>query len=142
MQRGRLGRAQRAVVYVVVGMLWATGAAWLLLHEFLQRSGPFGSTPHPLEPAVLTAHGVLAILAMYLLGWVSARHALRWWLRGLRRWSGGTLAGLLMLLVVSGFALFFVSDDAWQRYAAVVHEVFGLGVLLIAIPHWTGRRGG
>ena len=65
---------------------------------------------------------------MYLLGWVTAGHVLRWWPGRLRRLSGGALATLFVLLTVSGFALFFVSDDRWQRGSVFVHDVLGLGV--------------
>jgi hypothetical protein len=42
---------------------------------------------------------------------------------------------------LSGFALFFLSDDGLQHIAAVIHEVLGLGVTLFAIQHWfLGRR--
>jgi hypothetical protein len=134
-------RAQRAAVYLIVGALWISGCAWLALDEFAAQQGPFGTTPHPLEPPLLLAHGVAAVASLYLLGWIGARHALRWWGGGLRRTSGGTLAFIMALLILSGFALFFVSSDAWQRYCAQVHDVLGVAVTLFAIQHWFfGRR--
>jgi hypothetical protein len=92
--------------------------------------------PHPLEPPLLLMHGVTAVASLYLFGWIGARHALRWWAAGLRRLSGGALASLLTLLTLTGFALFFLSSDAWQRYAAGAHDVLGIGVTLFAIQHW------
>jgi hypothetical protein len=86
------------------------------------------------------AHGIIAILGMYLLGWVTAGHVLRWWPGRLRRLSGGALATLFVLLTVSGFALFFVSDDRWQRGSVFVHDVLGLGVTVFAIQHWFFAR--
>ena len=41
-----------------------------------------------------------------------------------------------LLLAVSGFALFFVSDDDWQRIAARTRDVLGLGVAVFAVQHW------
>jgi hypothetical protein len=127
-------------VYLVLGTLWLSGCAWLALDQFFQGRGPFGSIPNPLQPAILLAHGIIAILAMYLLGWVSARHVLRWWPARLRRWSGGLLAALFVLLSVSGFALFFVSDDRWQHLAAAAHDILGVGVTAFAIQHWFFAR--
>jgi hypothetical protein len=129
-------RGQRAAVYVIVGMLWISGCAWLCLDQFAAQPGPFGSTPHPLEPPLLLTHGVTAVASLYLFGWIGARHALRWWAGGLRRMSGGALASLLALLTLTGFALFFLSSDAWQRYAAGAHDVLGIVVTLFAIQHW------
>ena len=48
--RRRMPRRQRAVVYVIVGALWISGCAWLWLDQFAAQRGPFGSTPHPLQP--------------------------------------------------------------------------------------------
>jgi len=126
----------RAAVYLIMTSLWVSGCGWLLLDQLVAKRGPFGAAPHPLEPPLLLIHGVMAILAMYLLGWISARHVLRWWSAGLRRLSGGALAALLAPLVVSGFALFFVSDDEWQRRAAAIHDVIGVAVTVFAIQHW------
>jgi hypothetical protein len=85
-------------------------------------------------------HGIIAILSMYLFGWITARHVMRWWPAGMRRVSGGGLAAFIAILIVSGFALFFLTDDGWIRYSAVSHEVLGLAVTVFAIRHWIYRR--
>ncbi len=54
----------------------------------------------------------------------------------LRRWSGATLMAFLALLALSGFALFFVSDDRGQHLAALSHDLLGLGVTVFGIQHW------
>lgn len=131
---------QRVAIYIVLGGLWASGCLWLLLDEFFARSGQFGTTPHPWQPPILLLHGIVAIVGMYLLGWVTARHVLRWWPGRLRRLSGSTLAAFLALLVVSGFALFFLSDDRWLRIAALAHDALGLGVTVFGIQHWFFAR--
>lgn len=133
---------RRAAIYLVLGGLWTTGCAWLFLDLAVAKRGPFGTTPHPLEPPILLIHGIMSILSLYLLGWISARHVLHWWPGGLRRVSGSALAALLALLALSGFALFFVSDDDWQHAAAVVHEVLGVAVTAFALQHWFFRGRG
>jgi hypothetical protein len=127
---------QRSAVYFIVGSLWLSGCFWLYLDYFLAKRGQFGITPHPLEPPVLLLHGVVAVLSMYLFGWITARHVLRWWPRGLRRVSGASLAALLAALSASGFALFFLVDDASRHAATVIHDSLGLAVALFAIQHW------
>jgi hypothetical protein len=133
-------RRQRVGIYCILGILWVSGCVWLVLDEFFARAGEFGPMPNPWQPAVLLIHGVVSIVALYLLGWVSARHVLRWWPGGLRRLSGGTLAVCLVLLVVTGFALFFVSDDQWQRAAVLSHDALGLIVTVFGIQHWFFAR--
>ena len=53
---------------------------------------------------------------------------------------GGALAALFLLLTLSGFALFFVSDDRWQHLAATVHDALGLGITVFAVQHWFFAR--
>lgn len=139
-RRARMSKRHRLAVYSIVGTLWLSGGMWLCLDQFLAQRGEFGSMPHPWEPSVLLVHGVTAIASMYLFGWISARHILRWWPGGLRRLSGGGLAALLGLLIVTGFALFFLSDDRWQHRTALIHDTLGLAVTFFALQHWLFRR--
>ena len=137
---GRVGVWKRLWIYLVLGSLWLSGCAWLTLDQFFRSKGPFGLTPHPWGPAILLGHGIIAILSMYLLGWVTARHVLKVWPGRLRRWSGGTLAAFFGLLMLSGFALFFVSDDRWQHLAATAHDALGLAITVFAVQHWFFAR--
>jgi hypothetical protein len=127
---------KRLAVYGVFGMLWLSGCAWLVMDQFFESKGPFGIIPNAWQPPILMLHGIIAILSMYLLGWITARHVLRWWPARLRRLSGGALATLFAFLTLSGFALFFVSEDRWQHLAAVVHDGLGLAITAFAIQHW------
>ena len=136
----RMPLRRRAAIYGVLGGLWLSGCGWLILDKFFSRPGQFGSTPHPWAAPLLLLHGIVAIAAMYLLGWVSARHIIRWWPGGLRRLSGGALSVFLVLLTLSGFALFFVSEDRWLRAAAVSHDILGLAVTLFGVQHWFFAR--
>ncbi len=133
---GRMAQGQRLSVYLIFGSLWLTGCLWLCLDQFFARPGQFGIMPHPWEPAILLLHGVIAILSMSLLGWITAKHVMRWWPAGLRRLSGATLSAFVVLLAVSGFGLFFLSEDRSQHVAAVSHDVLGLGLTVFAIQHW------
>jgi hypothetical protein len=125
----------RYVVYAAFGLLWCSGCFWLVLDRFYASRGPFGATPHPWEPAVLLLHGIAAIAVTYLLGWVAARHAVEAWQRNTRRVSGGFLAGMLAVLSLSGFALYYLSDDRWQHATAILHELVGLALIVSAVQH-------
>jgi hypothetical protein len=133
-------KTARLAVYWTFGTLWFTGCAWLILNQWFESTGPFGRSPHPLEPALLLMHGILAVASLYLLGWVSARHVRRWWTGGVRRMSGGILAAFFAVLTLTGFALFFVSDDLWQHAAGTAHDVLGVAVTVFAIQHWVFAR--
>jgi hypothetical protein len=42
----------------------------------------------------------------------------------------------MILLAISDFALFFLSDDNWQHRTALVHDIFGVAAALFAMQHW------
>ena len=133
--------ALRMCVYFTFGGVWLSGCAWLVLREFFQTVGEFGVARHPWEPSLLWIHGALAIVVAYLTGWLMARHASEAWRQHQRRLSGGLLTLVIALLSVSGFLLFFVTDDAWQTRSAYLHDLFGMLVTVFAIEHWRVRDG-
>jgi hypothetical protein len=131
---------QRWWTYSLVGLLWLSGALWLLLDQFFARRGEFGITPHPFQAPLLLVHGVLAILSMYLFGWIAARHVSRWWRTRQRRLSGSALTATLTVLGLSGFALFFLVGDTSQHFAALLHDAAGLASVLFIVQHWFFRK--
>jgi len=133
----------RFTIYFGFGSVWFSGCVWLVLRYFFETPTEFGFTRHPWEPTLLWIHGALSIAIVYLLGWIMARHASEAWRQHKRRASGGLLTLIVTVLSVSGFMLFFVSDEEWQTWATRVHEIVGLIVTLFAIEHWrvlNGRR--
>jgi hypothetical protein len=131
----------RYPVYLVFGGVWLTGCAWLVLHVFFEVPDEFGNARHPLEPILLSIHGVLSIAIAYLFGWIMARHASEAWRQQKRRVSGGVLTAVLVVLSLTGFALFFLTDSHWHTQSTRIHEVLGVAVTLFAIEHWRVMNG-
>ena len=139
--RASLSRRQRAWIHAVLGTLWGSGAAWLVVHYFFPARGEFGATPGPAEPWLLALHGATAFAALWLCGWVWAVHVRPWWRNGHRRSSGVLLSAAIGLLIASGYLLYYASDDALRHAVAVVHWVVGLALGAITIVHVArGRR--
>jgi hypothetical protein len=133
----------RAGVYALFAALWLSGIAWLVLHLGFPQQTAFGPAPSPSEAVTLRVHGVLAVAGVFLLGWLSADHiSLRWGRRG-HRISGYVLTAAAAVLVISGYALYYTTDRLHDG-AARVHEVLGVGALLLGLAHWQhwGRRVG
>ena len=134
-------RADRLALYGAFGLLWASGICWLVLDTWFAVPGEFGVSPHAWAAPLLLAHGVLAVPALWLTGWVAARHSTPQWKAQLRRRSGGSFAAVLLLLSVSGFGLFFLTNEVGQRVSAVAHEAIGVLFTLFVLEHWYfGRR--
>lgn len=130
----RLSRRISGALLLALALLWASGAAWMLFHWFGARAGEFGIERHPLEAPTLTLHGVLAMPALFLLGWFAGRHAAPV-ASGQRAASGWWLSAWLALLVLAGLSLLFVTGARWQSAASLVHQVLGVALLLPVLAH-------
>jgi hypothetical protein len=130
----RLSQRISAALLITLSALWLSGVGWLLVHYLLARPGEFGVVRHPLETPLLTIHGVLALLGLFLLGWFAGRHAGA--AAGLRRRASGWWLTLwLATLVIAGGAQFFLASDAWQARATLLHEILGAALILPVLAH-------
>lgn len=138
--RARLSARREALVYIILGVLWASGIGWLLFHYFLGQTTEFGALPHPLESWWLRLHGAAAFATLWLIGLLWAIHVVPAW-KARRRVSGIVLGALLALLVVSGYLLYYASGDDARAAIALVHWIFGVALPLAVLPHvLRGRR--
>ena len=120
---------------LLLAALWLTGMSWLGLHFFAARSDQFGVSRHPLEAPLLLVHGVVALVALFVLGWFAARHAGAISGRRHSRFSGWLLSVLLLLLAAAGCVQFFLVNETWQAAAILAHEVCGTALLLPVLMH-------
>jgi hypothetical protein len=130
----RLSRRISVALLATLAALWLTGAGWLLLHYALAKPDEFGVIRHPLEAPTVLAHGIIALLALFLLGWFAGRHVGAAG-SGRRIASGWLLTLLLAALVLAGCAQLFVTSAPVQSALAVVHWVLGLALLLPVLAH-------
>jgi hypothetical protein len=130
-----LSARRRRLVYVLLGGLWASGAAWLVLRYFMQRNDEFGPTPHPLTPVVLMIHGAFAMAALAVLGFVWGVHVVPAWRRGHRRATGIAIVALFVLLAASGYGLYYLGDENARARTSLVHWVLGLAAIVPFVVH-------
>jgi hypothetical protein len=131
----------RRSLYSSLGLLWLSGLAWLVLHWFFTRAGEFGPAPHPWQPQILVIHGVLAVVATFLFGWIAGSHVGAGWRRGAQRISGVSLIALLIVLALTGLGSYYLTADGARSVNSVLHEVAGILAVVPALVHWaSGRR--
>jgi hypothetical protein len=135
--RAPMARGMRVAVLTAGALLWLSGALWLAAHFAFPQHNEFGWLPNPWEAPLLRVHGLVAVGAVFLFGWLGAGHILARWYAAANRVSGLWLAGCASVLVVSGYALYYTTG-APHEGAAALHEGLGLLALAAAVAH--GRR--
>jgi hypothetical protein len=130
-----LSRRAKLAIYAVLGATWISGVTWLVLHYLLARHGEFGDEPHPLESWLLALHGACAFAALWLGGWLWSAHVLPWWSSDKRRSSGIVLIGVTAVLVVSGYLLYYASNENLRDVVRVLHWSIGLSLVLPLAVH-------
>jgi hypothetical protein len=128
----------RALLCVLLALA-ASGVVWMVLHYFFPTRSDFGTAPNVSEPLWLRLHGIVAVAAVFLLGGVASTHIAAGWGKTRNRPSGLTLAIFGIALILSGYALYYITADSARAAVAVAHEAVGLAAIAAALIHW--RRG-
>lgn len=132
----RFGSARLRAFYVIGAGVWLSGGLWLCFHYFLVKPGEFGPQSNPLEPWWLKLHGAFAFAATWFFGLLWGTRITVAWPSGRRRSSGSVLAGIILLLIVSGYLLYYVGDDTARSIVSIGH--WGIGLVCPAL-YWAHR---
>src|SRR5580658_1574565 len=102
----RMSAGMRFAIFAIFGALWVSGGCWLGLHLFFREPTAFGPVDNPWLPQILRIHGWLAVAAVFLSGWIMARHVSDRWPGTVKRVSGVAVATVVGVLALSGYALY------------------------------------
>lgn len=116
--------------------LWLSGAAWLLLHYYGRTEGEFGPEMNPLEPWMMKVHGLSMMAALLAMGGLLIAHIPKGWDHSAQRAPGVVLSAQLLVLLVSGYLLYYASDDDLRSWTSVIHWGTGLVLPVIFIWHY------
>lgn len=139
LKTAKLARWQVRTLSWSGSILWLTGVAWLLLHNFGQIHGEFGPEANPAEPWLLRLHGAALIVATAGAGGLLLVHVWRGWGYKNQRVLGSTLSASAVLLILTGYLLYYVGDEVVRPWISIAHWVVGLGIAPIFLLHY-GRR--
>jgi hypothetical protein len=120
--------------------VWISGAVWLLVHYWLNPQDAASLSVSPAEPWSLKVHGAFAFLAVWTGGLMWGLHIVKAWRRRQHRWSGGTLIGALLLLIVSGYFLYYVGDERSRQILSLTHWILGLFLPLAYLVHRLAKK--
>lgn len=136
----KLSRTMRRLIYFIGVGVWLSGTLWLLLHHFFMRSGEFGMAPNPVEPWSLRAHAAFAFGGVWLLGFLSAAHIQKGWDSQRKRYSGVVLVSAFVVLILSGYLLYYVGEEQARAILSALHWIIGIVAPLAYLAHRWGRQ--
>lgn len=139
-RKGTLGRRRRWLLYLIGSGVWLSGGLWLVFHYFLVKQGEFGPTVHPLEPWWLRLHGLFAFASLWIFGLLWGVHISKLWPGKRKKWSGGLLTGFCILLIVTGYLLYYVGDDRLRPSVSKIHWISGLICPALFVWHRLHRK--
>jgi uncharacterized membrane protein YjgN (DUF898 family) len=135
-----MSKAFYRVLITVLLLLSLSGVVWMALHYFFAEQTPFGTAPNSYEPTLMRVHGIVAVAAVFLMGGIATGHVVDAWSQLRNRLSGLTLAIACGLLIISGYANYYLTSDSLHSGVAIAHEAVGILAIALALIHWTNRR--
>jgi hypothetical protein len=106
----------------------------------LRIEGELGPAPHPLESWALRVHGGAAMLALVVAGSLLPIHVRRAWHQRRNLLPGILLAGVLLLLTATGYALYYFGGEQARALISVLHWGVGLGAPALLLWHIASGR--
>jgi hypothetical protein len=119
--------------------VWFTGVGWMAAHYVFQPR-TVASFSGNSEPQWLKWHGAFAVLAIWTGGLLWGLHIVKAWKQHRHRLSGGTLAGALLLLIASGYGLYYVAADAPRSAISLIHQAVGVSILAAYLIHRLAKK--
>jgi hypothetical protein len=134
----RLEPGFRFWTYAIFATLAATGAVWLIADLM---KDPESEIWQMIAADMLMLHGMMAMIALVLIGAMIPLHIQRSWRAGKNRVSGIVMIGVNAILVATAWGLYYAGSDGLRTFVADVHIAVGLALPALAIVHMVlGRR--
>jgi cytochrome b561 len=134
----RLEPGFRFWTYAAFATLAATGATWLIADFFKDPDGELWQT---IAADMLMLHGMMAMIALVLIGALIPLHVQRSWRAGRNRVSGAVMIGTNAVLAITAWGLYYAGSDLLRTFVADVHIAAGLALPALVVAHvLLGRR--
>lgn len=131
-----MSRIQLVWLHVSIAITALTGAVFAVMKYLMRSADEFAVVNHPLQPSMLSAHVVVAPLALFILGWTFSNHMLPKKRFGddTGRKSGTSAMWLIVPMTASGYLLQVSVEETLRQAMAVAHWISsGLFVIVYVI---------
>jgi hypothetical protein len=131
-EKVRLEPLPRRLFYLGFATVWGSGSLWLLAEWF--KDPELGPGRSLLQTATMKVHGAAMLVYLIMLGTLFT-HVRRGTALKANRLSGFSTIGLNGTLVLTGWMLYYLTDEALRAWSSTVHWTIGLSTLLILVAH-------
>lgn len=136
----QLSVRHRWILYGSCLALFVTGALWAWLH-YMDVTGRLGDSWRSLNPWLMKIHGFAAVGFVLVLGTLLPVHVRHSWHAHKNRSNGAFFLGCMVLLILSGYALYYLGDEGSREKTSGFHLWLGMASPCLLILHiWFGRR--
>lgn len=84
---------------------------------------------------IVGIHALVAFCVAILIGALWSLHMRQEWRRKRNRLTGVTSAGSILLLILSGVGLYYLSNETLIRWTSGMHSILGLMLALVYCVH-------
>jgi hypothetical protein len=131
---------QKRILYLVTALLWLTGMVWLYFRYISPNQDEFGPQTHPAQHMVLIVHGAAAFAFCAILG-ATLYHVRPGWKKKKHRSSGLMLISMCILLITTGWGLYYIGDESGRNINSLIHSAAGAVLPLIIFYHvWQAMK--
>ncbi len=107
------------IFYLTMGSLLLSGVAWMVWKA----------------PMLMRIHGAGAILALIMFGWLIPSHIQIGLQKQKRVYTGLILVVVMALFAMSGYGLYYFSNDTLRTVTKYVHNGLGIASPILLIIH-------
>lgn len=136
-----MARGQVVYLHATIAGVTLSGVVFAWMKYFMKPRDEFAVVNHPLQPHMLTAHVLIAPLAVFAFGWTFANHIWPAFVNHAPNRASGIAAMLLIVpMALSGYFMQVTTGDALRHGYAVAHWIT-TGVFVVAyVVHLIPRR--
>jgi len=130
--------------YLILCCSWVTGITFFIFNNFIIIQGEFGEEKHFLQYPVLKTHGIFAFAIMVTYGFFLGAHVRKSWKVKPQPVSGIIIMIMPILLIISGWLLYYIATDNSRQIVSLFHFSIGLLLpiaLIIHIRDVTSQKG-
>ncbi len=136
----RLDQETKIWFYCIFSALFFSGILWLVIHYFYNGQIEFDSPSAAWQPMLMKIHGATAMGALVILGVLIPAHMQRGWKQRRNLFAASILIGLCVVMILSGYGLYYCGDDQLRSWVSGVHSAAGCLLPFILLWHIVSGR--